>query len=85
MLFFNKRQGSALPLFLFLATALGAQQDALALKSRQAKELMAAGRFAEAIPIYEELVRAIPGNPGLILGIFFRECLAVLFFLCPAK
>src|SRR5262249_17092792 len=37
---------------------------------------MAAGRFAEAIPIYEELVRAVPGNPGLLLNLGLAEHMA---------
>src|SRR5690242_14802773 len=46
-----------------------AQSDELARKSHDAKELMGAGRFAEAIPIYEELTRAMPANPGLRLNL----------------
>src|SRR5581483_10976864 len=42
-----------------------AQTDALAEQSHRAKELMAEHRYAEAIPIYEQLVKAVPGNPGL--------------------
>ncbi len=30
---------------------------------------MAAGKFEEAIPIYRELVRALPNNPGLIMNL----------------
>lgn len=30
---------------------------------------MAAGRFAEAIPVYEQLVRAVPGNTGLVANL----------------
>jgi tetratricopeptide (TPR) repeat protein len=37
--------------------------------SRQGKELMAAGRYAEAVPVYRELVKVVPGNPGLILNL----------------
>jgi tetratricopeptide (TPR) repeat protein len=54
----------------------GAQSEELALKSRRAKELMAAGRYAEAVPIYEELVRAVPGNPGLVLNLGLAEHMA---------
>jgi tetratricopeptide (TPR) repeat protein len=46
-----------------------AQPDVLARKSRDAKELMAAGRFAEAIPICQELSRALPANTGLRLNL----------------
>ena len=30
---------------------------------------MAAGRFEEAIPIYRDLVRALPNNPGPIMNL----------------
>lgn len=43
--------------------------DDLARKSVHVKELMAAGRFAEAVPLCEELVRALPSNPGLRLNL----------------
>jgi tetratricopeptide (TPR) repeat protein len=46
-----------------------AQTDPLTAKSRQAKELMAAGKFGQAIPLYEELCRALPGNPGMLLNL----------------
>lgn len=61
---------------LFFVLLLAAQPQDLALKSRQAKELMAAGRFAEAIPIYTELVRAVPNNPGLILNLGLAQQMA---------
>src|ERR1019366_9406093 len=44
-------------------------QQALAEKAQHAKELMAAGRPAEAVPIYRELIRAVPNNPGLVLNL----------------
>ena len=59
-------------LFLALIPAQAAhwpQEDRLALKSQRAKELMAEGRFAQAIPLYRELDRAIPNNPGLKLNL----------------
>ena len=37
---------------------------------------MAAGRFADAIPLYEELVRAAPDNPGLLLNLGLAEHMA---------
>lgn len=43
--------------------------DDLAAKSRRGKELMAAGEYAKAIPVYRELVRALPDNPGLLLNL----------------
>ena len=45
------------------------QTDSLALKSQRAKQLMADGNFAQAIPIYRELNQAVPNNPGLILNL----------------
>jgi predicted Zn-dependent protease len=60
----------------FAFTAAGQQQDQFALKSRQAKGLLAEGRFAEAIPLYEELVKALPANPGLRLNLGIAEHMA---------
>jgi tetratricopeptide (TPR) repeat protein len=54
---------------LLLASALFAQSPDLAEKSHRAKDLMAAERFEEAIPIYRELVRALPNNPGLVMNL----------------
>src|SRR5580765_1597456 len=45
--------------------------DELATKSQQAKALMGEGKFADAIPIYRELVRAVPRNPGLVMNLGF--------------
>jgi tetratricopeptide (TPR) repeat protein len=45
------------------------QSDDLARKSARVKELMTTGRFAEAVPLCEELVRALPANPGLHLNL----------------
>jgi predicted Zn-dependent protease len=53
-----------------------AQDDRLALQSRQAKQLMAEGRFEEAIPMYRQLVRAVPGNTGLILNLGLAQFMA---------
>ncbi len=53
-----------------LLLALAAQPDgALIEQSRRAKEMMAAGRFEQAIALYERLCRALPGNPGLLLNL----------------
>jgi len=59
-----------------LVFLLLAEPQDLALKSRRAKELMAAGRYAEAIPLYAELVRAVPNNPGLILNLGLAQQMA---------
>lgn len=44
-------------------------QQALAEKAQRAKQLMAAGHAGEAVPIYRELLRARPDNPGLALNL----------------
>jgi tetratricopeptide (TPR) repeat protein len=54
---------------LFCAALAAGQGEDLAAKSRQGKELMAAGRFQDAIPIYRDLVKALPGNPGPVLNL----------------
>ena len=60
----------AAALMALLAAGLAGQQpDPLVLKSQQAKRLLVEGRFAEAIPLYQELVKALPGNPGLRLNL----------------
>lgn len=48
---------------------LSAQSAKLAEQSNQARELMASGRYEEAIPIYRELVTEVPGNAGLITNL----------------
>ena len=53
---------------LLLAGLVEAQQTP-AEKAQLAKQLMASGRPAEAVPIYRELLRAIPDNPGLALNL----------------
>jgi tetratricopeptide (TPR) repeat protein len=59
-----------------LVTFAQADVDRLAEESRHAKELMAERKFAEAIPIYEHLVKAVPGNPGLLLNLALAEEMA---------
>ena len=55
-------------LFLFALT-VWAQTGDLTAKSHQAKELMAQGQFEQAVPLYEELCRALPSNAGLRLNL----------------
>lgn len=43
--------------------------DELGAKSQRGKELMAAGRYAEAVPVYRDLVTAVPGNAGLLVNL----------------
>jgi len=56
-------------LILVLSYPLFGQSESLAEKSRRAKELISAGQPEKAIPIYQELVRALPENPGLIMDL----------------
>jgi len=37
---------------------------------------MAAGRFQEAIPVYQDLVRALPNNPGLLMNLGLAQHMA---------
>lgn len=48
---------------------LCAQTDLLAAKSQRAKQAMSAGRFEEAVTLYREFVRVLPGNPGLRMNL----------------
>ncbi|HEY3443457.1 MAG TPA: tetratricopeptide repeat protein [Paludibaculum sp.] len=48
---------------------LYAQADAAAAESQRARQMMAAGRYADAVPVYEKLVQAMPANPGLRLNL----------------
>jgi predicted Zn-dependent protease len=54
---------------LLLPACLLAQSGDLAAKSARVKDLMAEGRFADAVPLCEELVRALPSNSGLRLNL----------------
>jgi len=42
-------------------------------QSRRGKELMSQGRFDEAAIVYREMVKALPGNPGLLLNLALAE------------
>jgi predicted Zn-dependent protease len=62
------------PILFLLAMVLAApralaQSDNLAAKSQQAKELMGAGKFADAVPLYRELNLAVANNAGLLLNL----------------
>ena len=58
------------------ASLCAAQNEDLAALSRTVKQLMAGGHFEEAIPICEQLVKAMPGNPGLVLNLGLAEEMA---------
>ena len=70
MLFVLKGRSVLRVALVFCAAALAwAQSEALVRKSQEAKQLMAEGRFADAVPLCQELVRAIPDNIGLRLNL----------------
>jgi len=48
----------------------------LASQSQRAKAMMAAGEYEEAIPVYKELLAAMPGNPGIELNLALAEHMA---------
>lgn len=54
-------------LLILFAVVLAAQNE-LAQKAELAKSYLASNRFDEAAKIYGELVKAMPGNPGLLLN-----------------
>lgn len=62
--------------FALNATAAFSQSDDPAAESHRAKELMAEHRFAEAAPIYENLLKSFPGNTGLLLNLAMAEEMA---------
>lgn len=69
------REAAVLSLLLSAVVA-GQQQDPLVLQSQRAKSLLAQGRFAEAIAMYEELVKALPADPGLRLDLGIAQHMA---------
>ncbi len=72
------RQGRVavrLALFCFAAVLWG-QTEEQAQAARHARELMASGKFEEAIPIYRSLAAALPGNPGLVQNLAIAEHMA---------
>ncbi len=62
--------------FLLASAGLGAQSEELVRQSQRGKQLMAEGRFADAVPVYRELVKALPDNPGLLLNLALSEHMA---------
>ena len=65
-----------LALFLFGAQLLHGQPEDMAARFAQARQLMSSGRFEEAIPIYRQMVKAEPGNPGLLLNLGLAQHMA---------
>src|SRR5580704_2391692 len=72
----RKRLASRAAFFFVLTGCCVAQDQELAELSHTAKQMMADGRFEEAIPICERLVKAVPGNPGLIMNLAMAEQMA---------
>src|SRR5215472_1389988 len=69
------RAALRLALFCF-AASLQAQTEEQSKDSQHARELMEAGKYEQAIPIYQKLVKALPGNTGLILDLALAERMA---------
>ncbi len=59
-----------------LAGGLWAQPPDLIAKSQRGKQLMAAGKFAEAAEVYQEIVRAVPDNPGMLVNLGMAHYMA---------
>jgi tetratricopeptide (TPR) repeat protein len=57
-----------LALFLFGAVLWG-QSDELAREAQRANELMVAGKYADAVPIYQRIAKALPANAGIQLNL----------------
>lgn len=60
-------------LLLLCASTLWAQADRASEELRRARELVIAGKPEQAIPIYQELVRALPNNPELLMNLCIAE------------
>jgi predicted Zn-dependent protease len=60
-------------LFLFLAPVLWSQAGDTTEKARRAAELVLAGKPEEAIPLYQDLVRALPNDAGILLNLSIAE------------
>jgi tetratricopeptide (TPR) repeat protein len=58
---------------LLCAATLWAQADQASEKLRQAREFVIAGKPEQAIPIYQELVRAAPNSPELLMDLCIAE------------
>ncbi len=69
------------PFFAWLAAAalaggLWAQPPDLVAKSQRGKQLMAAGKFTEAAVVYQEIVRAVPDNAGMLVNLGMAHYMA---------
>ena len=54
----------------------GGQSSDLAADSEHAREFLASGQPGKAIPIYQQLVKAVPDNPGLMTNLGIAEEMA---------
>ncbi|HEY1337942.1 MAG TPA: tetratricopeptide repeat protein [Bryobacteraceae bacterium] len=70
------RAALRLALLSFGLSVWAAQSDDAAAQAQRAKDLMAAGRYEQAIPIYKQLVQAMPGNAGLTFNLALAEHMA---------
>ncbi len=59
-----------------LAGGLRAQPPDLVAESQRGKQLMAAGKFAEAAHVYEEIVRAVPNSAGMLVNLGMARYMA---------
>jgi predicted Zn-dependent protease len=80
LLLSNRKRPALRAAFFFAASSCAAlcaaqSQDIEAL-SRTVRQLMAEGHFEEAIPICEQLVKAVPGNTGLVLNLALAQEMA---------
>lgn len=66
-----RRTGVALALVAALgcSSIATAQSSDPAARSRAAAQAMEAGRFADAVRIYQDLVQAVPNDPGLLMNL----------------
>ncbi|HEY3836294.1 MAG TPA: tetratricopeptide repeat protein [Bryobacteraceae bacterium] len=72
-----RRRGALLPAIFISGVVIAlAQGGDLAEKSEQAKQLMVAGKYEAAIPIYKELVKVLPRETGLLLNLALAEHMA---------
>jgi tetratricopeptide (TPR) repeat protein len=75
-------RGVLLPAFVFSGLVFSclvgarAQSDDLARRSEQARQLMVEGKYEPAIQIYLELVKALPGETGLMLNLALAQHMA---------
>src|SRR5437867_446716 len=52
------------------------QTDELAAKSQRARDAMASGRYKEAISLYQDLVKALPAEPGIKMNLGIAHYMA---------